>query len=340
MESIPHPGRPRILDVARRAGVGAGTVSRVLNSDPRVTVSTRLQVMEAIEELGYRPSALAQRLRLGRTMTVGAVIPFVTNPWGERLRGVVSRLADTGYDLVLLDVETPEQRDRVFWAAAGRHHADGLITAVPPTEEAVRSLRHAGVPVVLLASRHPELSSVGVDDVQGGCLATQHLLDLGHRRIGFVGDPRENPFGFTSSALRRRGYEQTLRKSGIEPASELIAEGPHAIEVAAELTHRLLRLQVPPTAIFAHTDLQALGVLEAAREDGRAVPGDLSVIGFDDISIAAYAGLTTVRTPLQVSGERAADILLSLLADPTLEPTEEVLPLEIVTRATTGPPRR
>jgi DNA-binding LacI/PurR family transcriptional regulator len=172
-------------------------------------------------------------------------------------------------------------------------------------------------------------------------IAVRHLLELGHRRIGFVGDSPENPIGFTpSSQLRLRGYQRALFEAGISANPELVQEGPHGTETAEQLASALLGIPEPPTAIFAASDTQALGVLEAARKVGRAVPRELSVIGFDDVSIAHYVGLTTVRQPLRASGERGAELLLGALDNNELRPASEVLDIELVVRATTGPAGR
>jgi DNA-binding LacI/PurR family transcriptional regulator len=344
VEAVPASGkRPSIADVAKAAKVGVGTVSRVLNGSPLVKDETQRHVHEAIHKLGYRPSSLARRLSLGRSMTIAVILPFVTQPWAaERLRGLVARVARSGYDLVLFDVESVAQRDHGFRMALDHGRADGLIIiALTPTDEEVHALRQARMPVVLVGGHHPELPCIEIDDTAGGMIAVRHLLELGHRRIGFVGDSPENPIGFTpSSQLRLRGYQRALLEAGISPNPELVREGPHGAETAEQLAAALLRIPEPPTAIFAASDTQALGVLEAARKGGRAVPGELSVIGFDDVSIAHYVGLTTVRQPLRASGERGAELLLGALDNNELRPANEVLDIELVVRATTGPAGR
>jgi LacI family transcriptional regulator len=328
-----------ITDVARKAGVGVGTVSRVLNDSPSVSDSTRLRVRDAIAALDYRPSPLGRRLSLRRTLTVGVLVPFFTRPAGvERLRGLVRALGRSRYDLVLFDVETPEQRDEQLEALVRGDRVDGVVViSLVPTDAEVERFAAAGIPVVLVDAHHPALPTITIDDVAGGDLATSHLLALGHRRIGFVGDPRVNPFGFTSSNDRRRGYLQALERAGADLDPALQREGPHGRHIAHRLTRELLELPEPPTAIFAASDTQALGVLEAARASGVSIPGELSVIGFDDIEVAAYVGLSTVRQPFHQSGVRGAELLLAALDGP-LEPLEEELPLELVVRATTAVP--
>jgi LacI family transcriptional regulator len=337
-----------IASVAALAGVGVGTVSRVLNDSGAVSGSTRMRVLEAIEALEYEPSAAARALSTGRTHTIGVVAPFFTEPSVvERLRGVTRRFAAAGYQVTLFDVERPEQATTAFRALAGKGRVDGLlVVSLPRTAAQLERLRAAGVPVVLVdrqgegapgVDRQGEgAPSVYTDDVAGGRLATEHLLELGHERIAFLGDTEGGPFGFTSSEARRRGYEAALKDAGQPVRRQLIRTGPHRRDAARAATHELLALGAPPTAIFAASDHQALGVLDAAAGIGVDVPERLSVIGFDDIELARYCGLTTVAQPLEASGARGADLLLEALAGG--EPRSQELRLELQVRNTTAAP--
>lgn len=341
MEALP-PTSARIADVAARAGVGVGTVSRVLNGHASVRAATRERVLDAIDALNYRPSRMARNLSLGRTLVIGVVMPFFTSPSAvERVRGVVTALAGTPYDVMLFDVESNERQKRAFELLDRGDRCDGLliISLIPPDAEVAR-LRAGGLPCVLVDAPHPELPAIVIDDVAGGELATRHLIELGHRRIGFVGDKPVDAFRFTSSRDRTRGYERAHEKAGLELLPEYVREGTHSRHVARSIAIELLRLPRPPTAIFAGSDTQALGVLEAARALGVAVPEELSVVGFDDIEAAALVGLTTVRQPLFDSGRRGAELLLQGIQGERLDPRAEQLPLELVLRGTTAPPQR
>jgi LacI family transcriptional regulator len=333
-------GAVTMADVGDRAGVGEATVSRVINRSGIVRESTRRRVQAAIDELDYHPNATARSLSRGRAMTLGVIVPFFVRPSAvERLRGAEAEFTAAGYDTVLYNVAAPEQVQAQFTnVAAGR--SDGvLVISVPPARSQVERLAASGTPVVLVDVRYPGLSQVYSDDVEGGTLATRHLLELGHRRIAFLGDPSDNLYGFTSSAHRRAGYEQAMRKAGLEVPSRHVKEGEHSQEIALELASELLALPDPPTAIFAASDTQAFGVLEAAVRAGVQVPERLSVIGFDDIEAASYLGLTTVRQPLTYSGARGARLLLDETAGcgPD-QPVVEKLVLEVVSRRTTAPP--
>jgi DNA-binding LacI/PurR family transcriptional regulator len=267
---------------------------------------------------------------------IGVVAPFfTTRSVVERMRGVVERLRQRGeYDLLLFDVETPEQRADAFEAFAARDRVDGLlVVSLRPSDVEVERLRREGLPVVLIDVSHPALPRVLIDDALGGRIATEYLLAKGHRKIGFIGDAL-SPFGFTSSEKRRRGMREALVEAGIKPRTALEQRGPHGREEAAVLAQRLLAQKEPPTAIFAASDAQAMGVLQAAAVLDLRVPEDLAVIGFDDIDEAAVLGLTTVRQPLRETGARGAELLLSAIEGGENPPVEELAPLAVIERRT------
>lgn len=323
-----------IAEVARHAGVGVATVSRVLNGSPAVRDETRQRVLDAIADLGYAPNPAARALSTGRTLSIGVVAPFFTRPSVmERLRGVSHVLGGAGYRLVLFDVERPGQDSELFRTLPGS--LDGLLSiSLCPLDTDLARFEAAGMPVVLVDHPDQRLPGVYTDDVAGGRLATEHLLALGHRRIAFLGDLEHNYHGFTSSAMRRTGYEQALAAAGFALDPELVRRAAHGREPAAALTRDLLAMKRPPTAIFAASDTQAIGVLEAAEALGADVPGDLSVVGYDDIELARYAGLTTVAQPLKESGVRGAELLLAALDGAATGGSQ--LPVELVIRWTTA----
>jgi DNA-binding LacI/PurR family transcriptional regulator len=333
-----------IADVAAKAGVGAGTVSRVLNGSPRVSPATRERVQAAIADLGYRPNPLARGLSRGRCQTVGVIVPFFTHASAvERLRGVVAALADSNYDLVLFNVESPRHRDEHFDLVRSRAQADGvLVMSLAPPEDEVDRLVRAGVRVVLVDARARGVPSVVTDDVEGGRIAARHLVALGHRRVAFIGEAPENELAATSSTRREEGYRQVLASAGAPVDPALVLHGAHDRSLARALARALLDRPDRPTAVFAASDVQAMGVRAAAEDLGLRVPEDLSIVGFDDIELAGYVGLTTVRQPLFESGRLGARLLLDALAsdDPQHEDSSTVLPLALVERATTAPPPR
>jgi DNA-binding LacI/PurR family transcriptional regulator len=329
-----------IRDVARLAGVGIATVSRVLNGSPSVSEETRARVLQAIEQLHFTPNPLARRLSTGRTLTIGVIVPYFTLPdFVKRLQGVQHALLESEYDLVLFNVESPGQRDKVFHDLNRQTRVDGLlILSLGVLDLHLEGFRQAGTPLVLIDSHHANAHRVYSDHVAGGRLATQHLLELGHRKIALVSDDLENPYHFAATLERYEGYRAALAESGLAFRLEYHASGSHGREAARELGRQLLQLPDPPTAVFAATDTQAIGVLEAARQLGVRVPGGLSVIGYNDIREAEYLNLTTIHQPLFESGVKGVELLLEAIESELAEPVALQLPLELVVRQTTAPP--
>ena len=330
-------GAPHIRDVATRADVSVATVSRVLNGTAAVAASKRARVLQAIEDLEYRPSSLARSLSLGRTGTIGVMAPFFSHLGTlGRLRGIADLAAAEDYEVMIFDVQTPKQRDDALVKLARRDRVDALLViSIPLSDDRVAKLRRDGLPTVLVDVAHPRLSRVTIDDVGGGRLATEHLIARGHDRIGFVGDEAHGPLGFTSSELRLDGYRLALAAHGVAFDERLIRHGVHGRESARRLAGELLALPERPTAIFAASDLQATGVLEAAAAAGLDVPHQLAVIGFDDIEFAEILGLTTVRQPLAETGASAMELLLSRIDGDDDDPVEIVHPLTLIQRRTT-----
>lgn len=332
---------PTINDVAARAGVSRTTTSRVLNNHPRVDEETRRRVLRAIDELAYVPSPTARRLSLGRTSTIDVVASYLTRPQAiERLRGAESVIGETAFDIVIHNVESPARRERYLSALPSANRTDGvLLVSLPPTSENLRALVAGPVPVVLIDVSGPIADGFPVvrgDDVAGGAIVARYLHTLGHRAIGFVADSFENPYGFTSSRDRYTGFTDVLGLLGIEVEAAL---GAHGSKSARDLALRLLTGSRPPTAIFAASDTQALGVLSAARDLGLTVPADLTVVGYDDISIAEPIGLTTIRQHLLESGRVGAELLLGEIEERSATPRLVVLDPELVIRATSAPPK-
>ncbi len=328
-----------IRDVAAAAGVATGTVSRVLNDSPGVSAPTRAHVQRIITELAYRPNRHARALSNGQTHVIAAVVPFFTHPSAvERLRGAVSVLEGSPYDLVLYDIASSAQRARhlAHLGAVGR--ADALVlVSLAPTDAEVAEFRAAGVRCVLVDCGHAALPRVITDDVAGGRMATDHLLALGHERIAFLGEPRDPAGRFVAAQRRERGYREALATAGVTFERGLLRHAAHGQQPAREATEQLLALDHPPTAVFAASDTQALGVLDAAAARGVEVPGQLAVIGFDDLEVAGHVGLSTVRQPLRQSGAIGDQLALDVLAasDDLDEAPEIELELELVARRTT-----
>jgi len=340
----PVSRRVTIADVAADAGVGVGTVSRVLNGSDQVRAATLRAVQDSIDRLGYRPSHAATALVRGTPRTVAVVVAHMTRPSTVvRVASALTVLAEEGYDTIVCNVDTPAERDRHLETLLPTHRADGVLAiSLPLSREQLAQCGRAGVTLVSVDAAAPGVPQTIVDDLAGGRLAAGHLIGLGHRRIGFIGDMAfARPpagLGFTSSADRLRGYRQALAEAGIGFEAGLIRCGPHDAATAADQAAQLLMAHDPPTAIFAASDTQAIGVLAAAERLGVTVPGQLSVIGFDDIESAAFLGLSTVRQPLARSGTEGAQRLCALLRGERLRERRSELPLELVARASTARP--
>lgn len=338
---MPPSGRVTIADVAAASGVGVGTVSRVINGAANVRESTRRTVLAVIKQLGYRPSYLAASLSRGTPRTIAIVVPHLTAPSTVmRLAGALTVLDGQGYDTVVCNVDTVGQRDHHLTALTSKYRVDGVIVvSLRLSRQWLASFRRAGVPLVAIDVALAGVPHTVVDDVAGGRMATEHLLSLGHRRIGFVGDTRHRGNGtdpgFTSHQ-RLCGYRGALQKAGIGYDARLVRRGPHGAANAEALAAKLLALPDPPSAVFAASDTQAMGVLAAADRAARRVPGELSVIGFDDIESAKLLGLSTVRQPLEDSGTEAARRLCALLRGEPIGPLRQQLPLEVVHRSSTA----
>lgn len=327
-----------IRDVARAAGVGVATVSRVLSSSPRVAPGTRHRVQQAMARLGYRPSRVARALSRGRTATLEVVVPLFTRYfYQEILRGIETALAETDYALIIRTIERPADRARFFADPGDRGRADGvLIVSLQPSAGVVERLAVVGLPVVLIDAEYPGLSGVVVDHQAAAEAAVRHLLALGHRRIALIDHPQD-PFSPVSPGPRQLGYRAALAEGGIagDPAYEHVTDfSPEAGRAALEA---LLGLHEPPTAVFVGSDTQAIGVLEAARRRGLRVPGDLSIVGYNDIELAQYLGLTTMRVPAKALGQTGSELLLAARLDPSQRPTTVRFAAELVVRETTGP---
>jgi LacI family transcriptional regulator len=326
-----------IASVAALAGVGVGTVSRVLNDSGAVSGSTRMRVLEAIDALDYEPSAAARALSTGRTSTIGIVAPFFTEPSVvERLRGATRRLAAAGYQVTLLDVERPEHAGAALRSLSVKGRVDGmLVVSLPPTDAQLERLAAAGIPVVLVDRRADGTPSVYIDDEAGGRLATEHLLGLGHERIAYVTSashvyPTDERRDGALNAARRAGRgDDALHVVGVEHLN--VAHGRDAGE-------RILGLRPRPTAVFCANDLVGLGVLQVMIRHGVRVPDDMAIVGIDDIEFASAAAipLTSVRQPRQLLGRTAADLLLAeATGDPEHVHRRVVLQPELVVRAST-----
>ncbi|HHY58311.1 MAG TPA: LacI family transcriptional regulator [Chloroflexi bacterium] len=327
-----------IYDVASRAGVSIATVSRALNAPQTVNAMTLQRIQDAIDELGFIPKAEATARARRIHRQIGVLAPFFMHypSFTQRLRGVAGALLDTGFELVVYNVDTPEHVRGYLHTLPITRRLDGLliISLMLDDQEAQRLVQHR-LPTVLIEGTHPSLATVEIDNIGGGEIAATYLIAKGHRCIGFVGGDRQLPgYAIGTSELRFRGFVAALDQHGLTP--HLPGFAPHTATHEEARRQALDLLQQPerPTAIFAGNDTLALGVLKAARELGLRVPDDVAVLGFDDADFAEYIGLSTVSQSLEESGRLAVEMLLSMLAEPERTNRHVQLPLKVVERET------
>lgn len=327
-----------IEDVARRAGVSVATVSRALRGLPNVAPSTRARVEAAASELHYVAHPHASRLAAKRSATVGLVVPVLSSWYHSQvLAGAEVVLASEGFDLLPYALSSSAARERFVESLPFRKRVDGLIIVdLPFPDDEVDGVASGGVPIVSLGVADPRFPSITVENHAGSRMAVRHLLQLGHTRIGLVHGLDDDPFLFPIPRERRRGYEDALAEAGIEVDPALCVPGNFNLRGGAEAMARLLSLDVPPTAVFALSDEMAIGAMHTARSLGLDVPGDLSIVGFDDNDVAPYVGLTTVNQSVGAQGEVSARLLLGLVDGKAAE--DQRLPSRLVLRSTTAPP--
>jgi LacI family repressor for deo operon, udp, cdd, tsx, nupC, and nupG len=317
-------------------------VSRALHGLPRVSEATRRRVLDAAAELRYVASPSAAGLASGQTMAIGVVAPFVDR-WF--FAGVVHSaekvLRAAGYDLLLYSLGTDaDERRRAFSGSLLRKRVDGvLVLGLQPDAEEVAALSAAGGPVAVVGVDVSGWASVRIDDEAAARRATRHLLDLGHRRIGFVGGEHDDPLHSAAPAARLLGYRRELAAAGLPADPAHLAVGGFTVRGGMAAMERLLRAPELPTALFAASDEMAMGAAHVARRAGVRVPENLSVIGIDDHEMSELFDLTTVAQPVDAQGALAAEMILDALARPDRPPPALTVPTTLVVRGTTGPPR-
>jgi len=333
---MPAPKKPTIYDVAKHAGVSITTVSRMLNAPDKVNSKTRARVLAAIDKLSFVPKAEARARAMQRTGRIGVITPFFTAPsFIQRIRGIAEALSSKNYELVIYTVDSTNHLQGYLSTLPLTGNLDGLIIlslSVDDTE--VRRLIDHGLTTVLIEYPHPKLSCVEIDDLEGGRMAATYLLGKGHSRIAFLGDTDLPEYAIHPVGLRLSGFRQALKEARIKLPDTFVRLAPYSQEKTRQVARELLNLPEPPTAIFAATDFQALGVLKAARQLDIKVPEQLAVIGFDDLDMAEYADLTTISQHLDESGSLAVEILLAQIESPSRTPRHVKLPLTLIERQT------
>ena len=329
--------RPTIYDVARLAGVSTATVSRALNGTGQVAGPKRAAIDAAVEQLGYRPNTIARSLVTRSTQTIALLLPDITNPfYAELVTGIQALTLERDYTMLLCTTGfDPELEDRYLRLLRAKHVDGALVDGLVLPPDRIARFVEDGFPIVCLDrdvdSRDVPL--VQVDNRMGARIATEHLLALGHTRIAHImGAPAR------ISEERLLGYQAALTDAGVSPDSSLVALGGFTESGGHDAMEALLVAHAGLTAVFAANDLSAIGALNAIAASGRSVPGDISVVGFDDLRLARYASppLTTLRQPAEAIARHATELLLGMIAGRRPGKLRHLFEPDLVVRSSTA----
>ena len=333
---------PNIYEVAKRAGVSASTVSRVLTRPNVVSPATRRRVLETVDQMGYAPNSVARNLRTRRSNKILVTVPDISNPFFSLIiQGIEGAAQRGGYTVLLGNTQHEEKNEDRYARMLARKEADGLIFLghrLPrAAAQLVAEMAPRCAPVVHGCEYSPALgvASVHIDNAAAAADAMDHLYQLGHRRIAVITGPLVSPLS------RDRLHGATLRAQANGAESQLVVRhGDFSLESGGGIADSLLARPDPPTAVFCFSDEMAMGVIAAAKRRGLGIPGDLSVVGFDDIRFARHIDppLTTIAQPMREIGEGTVRLLLEILNGDEIKPVSVTLPHQLTVRASTAPP--
>jgi len=328
-------------DVAVRARVSTATVSRALMNPEKVSQATRNRVEQAAIDVGYLPGSLNRNLKRNESRTILVIVPDICDPFfSEIIRGIEVTAADQGYLVLIGDCAHQNQQEKTFIDLIITKQIDGMLLLGSRLPFDASKEEQRNLPPMVMANEFApelELPTVHIDNLTAAFNAVNYLHELGHQRIACIAGPEEMPL----CHYRLQGYVQALRRSGMTVDPHYIARGDFTFEAGAQALEQLLSLPHPPTAIFCHSDVMALGALSMAKRRGFRVPDDLSIIGFDNIALAEFCDppLTTVAQPRFDIGREAMLLLLSQLNGHTVSSGSRLLDCELVLRGTTRAPK-
>ena len=325
-----------IKDVAKEAGVSLMTVSRVINNKEHIASATREKVQAALEKLNYMPNISARNLVLQKTDFLGLVVPDISNPFfGDLVKASEKIARDRGYSIILGDSDGDVEAEKEYIEAFRGRMCEAIILVAPRAEDRVLQELNKKIPVILVDRKidDDEIIQVYLDNAGGAYSAVKHLLQLGHKRIGFVMGPENVP----NSHRRKAGYIKALKEFGIEHNPDLEFQGEFNVETGKEAFNKFSSLENPPTAVFNSNDLMAFGFVIAARNAGYSIPDDFSVVGFDDIFLSSLMepSLTTVKYPFVDMGTQAIKMLLDSFDTNNKVTINENLKHELIVRKST-----
>jgi len=329
-----------IKDIAKVALVSHSTVSRALRDSPLISEETKTRVRRIAQEMGYSPSAVARGLVTKQTRTLGLVVTTIADPFvAEVVEGIEALAQDKGYSILLCQSRSDADRELASVEILREKRVDAIIvTASRVGSLYLPLLERLSVPIVLINNQQEGryIHSVGTDNLHGGRLAAEHLVELGHRRVAYITGPE----WAAQSRLRREGARQVLLEEGLDLDPDLVVQGTGRSDGGEEAMRALLDRSNPPTAVFCYNDLTAIGVMRSARVAGLQVPDDISVVGYDDIAYASYVmpPLTTIRQRRYEMGYQATEMALALLAGGKTV-TNSLVQGQLVARGSSGPSR-
>ncbi len=335
--------RATIEDVAAAAGVSVATVSRALRGLPNVAEPTRERIERIAAELNYRADPAASRLAAGRSRSVAVAVPLLDGWYfAHVVAGAEAVFAEAGYDTIIVGIGAQGEGRHVLEIAGPIYRrVDGLICVdVSLTDDELGRLQNERMEVVYVGHDSDAIPCMGIDDVEVGRLATQHLIDLGHRRIALINGQPDDVLGFVVPHKRQQGYESAHHGAGLTPDPSSQMPGYFTIEGGYQALSRLLDLPDPPTAVLSFSDEMAFGALWAARDRGVQVPHDLSIIGVDDHDLSVLLDLTTVHQDVAEQGALAARTMIELLAGREVPSGRQNTEVRLIERGTTAAPRR
>jgi LacI family transcriptional regulator len=331
-----------LVDIAKKAGVSRSTVSRVVNADPNVSDVVRERVLGVIQDTGYHPNAAARTLASQHSWTIGLLLPnsvsfFFTDPFYPHLtKGIAQACNRYGYTLALFLVDTKEDEEKIFPRVSRKGLLDGVIVQAGNhgDQKIIGNLVDANMPLVVAGRpfRSDNVSYIDIDNVGGAYKAVNHLIKLGYKRIGTISGPTNGTVGID----RMEGYLKAINESGMSLDESLIVEGDFT-EAGGHLAMQNL-LSSKPDAIFAASDIMAIGAMRAAQEAKLNIPGDIAFVGFDDLPVASLTNiqLTTMRQPVNLFGTKAVEMLIDLIETSICPPRHVILDTELVVRQSCG----
>ncbi len=329
---------PSILEVAKLAGVSPATVSRVLHNYPHIRDELRTKVLEAIDKLGYEPNRVAQRLRATDSHLIGMIVTDITNPFFNTIMASIENVFfNKGFSLMMSNTASDPVKELAYLSMMENEGVAGLVIATTSENvDEVAALADKGLPIVIIDRRMSKgkVDMVLSDNIAGACSAVEHLIKLGHTRIGHIG----GPLRLTSGRERYQGYQQAMHEAGLPIGDDWVRFGDHKHQSGYEQTRELLNSNPSLTALFIENNMMTLGALNAIHDYERRIPDDIAIVGFDDMpwAVSLNPPLTTVAQATYDIGTRVATRLLERIEQPDLPPRTDIIPTTLIVRASCG----